>query len=318
MTELVPGEPARSATRSKVGGLFSLLAGVTALGALGYVFHSHRVELAHALKFDARVLLPMLLVAFVTHLLRAVEYDVLLVRLGVKEPFRDGFLLTAAVLLLNYLPFNAGEVVRAVSLRRTRELAYTAYVAALGVGALMNALVAGVLGLVASLLVTGTFVPALGGVFLALALLSALGLVVPSRLTPRGTSRWSVMRGQMHAGMALVGTRHGLWALAGLSVVKFGLNAVRIVLGFGALGQAISWPNAALLGAASVVASVINLAPGNLGVREFVLGAAAGVAGGSPVLAMAAASFDRAVMLAYTMVAGVPGLIHWRRKLGQA
>ena len=30
MTELVPGEPARSATRSKVGGLFSLLAGVTA------------------------------------------------------------------------------------------------------------------------------------------------------------------------------------------------------------------------------------------------------------------------------------------------
>jgi uncharacterized membrane protein YbhN (UPF0104 family) len=223
------------------------------------------------------------------------------------------------VLLLNYLPFNAGEVVRAVSLRRTRELAYTSYVAALSVSALVNAQVAGVLGLVASLLVMGFFALPLGGVFLALALLSTLGLMLPSRLKPQGTSRLSEMREQLRAGMALMATRHGLWLLAGISAAKFVLNAVRIELGFRALGQTVSWPNAALLGAASVVASVINLAPGNLGIREFVLGAAAGAAGGSPVLAMAAASLDRAVMLAYTVVAGVPGLIHWRhRKLSKA
>lgn len=314
MQERVPEEPPPNPQRSKIGGLVSLLTGALAIGAIGYVFHSRRAELARVLEFDARVLVPMLLVALAAHLLRAVEYDVLLVRLGVKERFRDGFMLTGAVLLLNYLPFSAGEVVRAVALRRTRDLAYTSYAAALAVGALVNALIAGALGLVASLLVTRSWQLPLAGVFLTLAVLSTLALVLPSFVPARGTSRSSTLRRQLRDGMALVRTRHGLWLLAALSCAKFGLNAVRIMLGFGALGQPITWANAALLGAASVVASVINIAPGNVGIREMVLGAAAGAAGGSPVVAMAAASLDRAVMLAYTIVAGVPGLAHFRRR----
>lgn len=313
MQQPVPEEPPPNARRSKVSGLVSALTGALALGALGYLFHSRRAELARVLEFDARVLVPMLLVALVAHLLRAVEYDVLLVRLGVKERFWDGFLLTGAVLLLNYLPFSAGEVVRAVALRRTRALAYTSYAGALAVGALVNALVAGLLGLVATLLAMRSWQLPLAAVFLALAVLSALALVLPSFIPARGSSRSSTLRRQLRDGMALVHERRGLLLLTALSCAKFGLNAVRIYLGFRALGQPITWANAALLGAASVVASVINIAPGNVGIREMVLGAAAAAAGGSPVVAMAAASLDRAVMLAYTIVAGVPGLAHWRR-----
>ena len=315
MPKLLPNEPAPNAPRTKLGRLVPIVAGALALGALAYVFHSRRAELARALEFDASVLVPMVLVAFVAHLLRAVEYDVLLVRLGVKERFGEGFLLTGAVLLLNYLPFNAGEVVRAVQLRRTRELAYSAYVGALAVGALMNALVAGLFGLVAASFVGGPHQLSLCGIFLLLALLSALGLVVPSLIAPRGDSQRAQLRRKLRDGMALMRTRHGLLALGALCCAKFGLNALRVMLSFRALGQPISWTNAAMLGAASVVASVVNIAPGNLGIREFVLGAAAGAAGGSPILAMAAASLDRAVMIAYTLVAGVPGLVHWQRKL---
>lgn len=317
MSAPLPSEPAPAAPRSKLRAFVSVLAGACALSALGYVFHAQRAELSRALDFDARILVLLGFTALGAHLLRALEYDALLVRLGVNERWGDGFLLTGAVQLLNYLPFSAGEVVRAVSLRRTRELAYAAYAAGLAVAALMNTLLAGAGGAVTSLLVGGPLRGALFGVFLALGVGSVLGLVLPSLITPRGTSRMSVLRRQMREGIALVRTRDGLLVLAGISCAKFVLNALRVKLGFVALGQPISWANAALLGSASVLSSLVNLAPGNLGVRELVLGVAAGAAGGSPAIAMAAASLDRAVMFAYTLVTGLPGLAHWQRKLRQ-
>jgi hypothetical protein len=65
MPQFDSNEPAPNAGRSKLGRLLPVLAGVLALAALGYVFHSRRGELARALDFDARVLTPMLLMAFV-------------------------------------------------------------------------------------------------------------------------------------------------------------------------------------------------------------------------------------------------------------
>lgn len=313
MSAPLPNEAAPAVPRSKLRAVVSVLAGALALLALGYVFHAQRAELARALDFDVRILVLLGGTAFGAHLLRALEYDALLVRLGVKERWVDGFLLTGAVQLLNYLPFSAGEVVRAVSLRRTRALAYPVYAGALAVAALMNTLLAGVGGAAISLLVGGPWHGPLFGVFLALAVVSVLGLVVPSLSTPRGTSRLSAMRRQMHEGLVFVRTRRVLFLLGAVSAAKFVLNALRVKLGFVALGQPISWANAALLGSASVLSSLVNLAPGNLGVRELVLGAAAGAAGGSPAIAMAAASLDRAVMLAYTVVTGLPGLAHWQR-----
>jgi hypothetical protein len=165
-----------------------------------------------------------------------------------------------------------------------RELAYSAYVSALAVNALMNALIAGCSAW--SRLrwwVARTSCRCVAS-FLLLALLSGLGLVLPSVIPSEGSSRHHELRRKLRDGTALVRADHGFGVLGALAGVKFGLNAaVRVMLSFQALGQPISWTNAAMLGAASVVASVVNVAPGNLGIREFVLGAAAGAAGGSPV-----------------------------------
>jgi uncharacterized membrane protein YbhN (UPF0104 family) len=75
----------------------------------------------------------------------------------------------------------------------------------------------------------------------------------------------------------------------------------------------LSASTAILLGSTALTASLVNVVPGNIGVRELVVGAVSGVVGGSPVLGMAAASLERAVILGYTILTGLPGVYYVRR-----
>ena len=96
----------------------------------------------------------------VSHTQRTYEFTYMLKRLGVHEPFREGFLLTGAGFLLNHLPFNVGLVMRAAVLKRDHALPYASYLALVTVNALINLAIAALLGL-ASVAFTEPFRPAI-------------------------------------------------------------------------------------------------------------------------------------------------------------
>lgn len=300
--------------------VLGVLVGLGCVSYLGYLLLSRRKALEHALELDGPTLALLLVLVCASHLQRVLEFDYMLKRLGVRETLREGFLITGAALLLNYLPFSAGSVARAMTLRRKHSLSYTSYASALLVASIVNGVVAALAGVVAVLALPPSPVTTpLLLLFAALAGSGALVLGFPASWAPSGASRLELRAADVVRAIALIRHRGvGLVLLAAVSLGKVVLSAFRLWLCFRSLGVELSPMKLALLGGAAVLASLLNLAPGNLGVRELLLGGVWGLIGGSPMLGVAAASLDRAVLLAYTLAAGVPGVLHVRRALARS
>jgi uncharacterized membrane protein YbhN (UPF0104 family) len=276
-----------------------------------------RAELSHTLdlSWPAFVLLATLLA--LAHVQRTLEFTYMLRRLGVTEPFVDGFWLTSAGYLLNHLPFNAGLIMRAALLKQDHALPYTSYISLTMVSALVNVGVGALIGLLAA--ATGHLGPgdaslpliAFSGI--AAASIGLLGL--PRSFTPSGGGFVARRLRTLIEGLILIrGNGLGILLLAVLAITRLAGAAARLWICFGALGASISWFGAALLGWGSVLFTLVNVTPGNLGLREMVLSLVAGELGSTHTIGMAAASMDRVVLLAYIVLVGVPGLHVIRRR----
>lgn len=276
-----------------------------------------RKELVRALDLSLFGLILLVVLMALAHLQRAFEFTYMLRRLGVNEPFWDGFWLTGAGFLLNHLPLNAGFVMRAALLKSDHALSYTSYVSLSMVNAAVNVAVGAGVGMIAS--ATLFFGSGRGGlallVFTAI-VVACVGLVfVPRRFAPGGGNYLARRLATFLEGVALIrGRGLGILWLALLAVIRLLGVAARLWICFDALGASVS-PLAALLLAWGVVLfTLVNITPGNLGLRELVLSLASAELGSTQMLGMAAASMDRVVLLAYVVAAGVPGLYSIRRR----
>jgi uncharacterized membrane protein YbhN (UPF0104 family) len=291
---------------------------VLQVACVAYVVHSlwgGRAELGRALDLSVAALAGLSLLMLLAHLQRTLEFTYMLRRLGVNEPFWDGFLLTGAGYLLNHLPFNAGLVMRAALLKRDHALPYTSYVSLTLVNALINVAVGALVGLVAAGLSGrgGTSLPLLvfGGVVAS----SSLLLWLPRSWAPRTGGFVARRLRTLLDGVVLIrGNGLGIALLALLALARIAGVALRLWVCFGALGATITPLGAVLLGWGSVLFTLVNVTPGNLGLRELVLSFAAAELGSTRTIGMAATSMDRVVLLAYIVAVGVPGLYSLRRR----
>lgn len=305
-------------TLSRLRMTLTALIGAVCVVWLGHVLWTRWDELSGVLDLHWWMLGLLLLLTCASHLQRALEFDFMLRRLDVREPFIDGLLLTGSALLLNYLPFSAGSVARAVALRRKHALRYASYVSALLVASLVNGQTASLCGLIASLgsPVHGGGVPVVTLLFAGLFVGGTLVVAVPASWAPRGAGIFAERIRDVSEGIALIRNHgSGIATLAALSFLKLLLNSSRMWICFYAFGINLPLHTLVLLGSAAVVVSLVNLAPGNMGVRELVLAALSGATGTSATIGAAAASLDRAVLLGYALVVGAPGLYFVRRVL---
>ncbi|HEY3494125.1 MAG TPA: lysylphosphatidylglycerol synthase transmembrane domain-containing protein [Polyangiaceae bacterium] len=302
-----------------VRGVLMLLFGIFCVSFLVRQLLAKREQILQAFDLGWGAVLVLALMMFASHLQRTIEFTFMLRRLDVQEPALDGFWLTGVALLLNYLPFNAGSVVRAMVLRRQHDLPYALYLSALMVGAVVNGSISALAGLIATAVETGGDPKALPlyVIFGGLSVAGAFAFRPPKFLIPSGSGLVARQLRRLTEGIEVIrGNGSGILVLAAVTVTKVVSNAVRMWICFGAFGLDVSLLDAVLLGSATLVMSLVNLTPGNLGVREMVLGGVSTILGCPPELGMAAASLDRAILFAYTLVLGVPGLymIARRRK----
>lgn len=310
-------EPRNEPRPSRVRGVIGLVVLVACVGYVARVLYRQRAELASVWELSGLAIAGLLALNAVAHLQRAYEFTYMLRRLGVKEPFGEGFLLTGAGFLLNHLPFNAGLVMRATVLKRDHALPYASYLALVMVNALVNVAMAGVMGLLCV-----AFAASRGSARVPLAI--AFGAVlagafalafIPTRWIPeRGGFVWDRLR-VLGGGIRLVrGDAANLALLALFAFTKVVVAAIRVWVCFGALSTHLSPLAAALLSSTTIVFSLVNVTPGNLGLREVAMAAVSTLLGTSYEVGMAAASIDRAVLLVYTVVSGLPGLYALRRR----
>ncbi|HEX6273487.1 MAG TPA: lysylphosphatidylglycerol synthase transmembrane domain-containing protein [Polyangiaceae bacterium] len=311
--EPVEGAPTRSRLRSLVS--FVLLVGSAAY--VGHVLFEQRAELARVLELNPAIIVIIFSLMGVSHLQRTYEFTFMLRKLGVREPFAEGFLLTAAGFLLNHLPFNAGLVMRASVLKRDHSLPYASYLALVTVNALVNVSVAALLGLVVTLAEppeTGFAWP-LVALFAALLVVAVGSVFLPLTKLSFGSTFLGRHLGRLATGIALIrGNGSSILVLIGVALAKVTGAALRAWLCFELLGAEVSFLGAALLASTTIVFTLVNVTPGNLGLREVVMAAVSTQLGASYAVGMAAASIDRVVLLFYTVVTGLPGLYALRRR----
>ncbi|HTQ07509.1 MAG TPA: lysylphosphatidylglycerol synthase transmembrane domain-containing protein [Polyangiaceae bacterium] len=302
---------------SRLRGVVSLVFLLVCVGYVGHVLYRERHELRAALELSAGAIAALFALNAVAHLQRTYEFTYMLRRLGVREPFGEGFLLTGAGFLLNHLPFNAGLVMRATVLKRDHALPYASYIALVMVNALVNVAMSAIIGLLCVAFAaarTRTEWPLV--LMFGAMLLGSIGLAfVPSRWVPdRPGFVWNRLR-TLGVGIGLVrGNASNLALLALLAFTKVVVAALRMWICFGALQAALSPLAAALLSSTTIVFSLINVTPGNLGLREVAMGAVSTLLGTSYDIGIGAASIDRAVLLLYTVASGLPGLYALRRR----
>jgi len=310
------GEAATPRSRFRAFASFVLLVGSVLY--VGCVLWDQRRELLHAFELSPLALVALFVLMGVSHAQRTYEFTYMLGRLGVREPFADGFWLTGAGFLLNHLPFNVGLVMRAAVLKRDHALPYASYLALVMVNALVNLAVAALLGL-ASVVFTEPFQSAVGWPLIAafaLVLAAATGAIfLPLSRLPFGDGFVGRRLRLLAKGVSLIrGNGFGFVLLATLGLTKVVGAAFRMWICFRLLGADVSPLTAALLASATIVFSLVNLTPGNLGLREVAMAAISTLLGSSYAIGLAAASIDRVVLLAYTVATGVPGLSLLRRR----
>lgn len=318
MTEVAPQLQQARSGKSRVRRARTLIGLAVGIGCMAFLAHhlwSWREELGHAFELRVSTLALLGLLVFAAHGQRTVEFNYMLRRLSVVESYLDSFLLTAVAMLLNYFPFSAGSAARAVALQQKHSLHYASYLSALVISALVNAQVAAAVGfaMCLAILPEGASHASVVAIFGAATAGGTLAMLAPTSYVPGGDSFVARHVRRLVEGLRLIRGRGGLLVLILTSAAKLLFNTLRLWLCFRALGVTLPAAHVALLGSAAVMISLVNLVPGNLGLRELLVGALSGAMGFPPQLGMAAATLDRAVIISYTFVVGMPSLLAIRR-----
>jgi uncharacterized membrane protein YbhN (UPF0104 family) len=306
-------------TESRTNRLRKLAVGAietACIGGIAWVIYQRREDLAFDIDLAEAVLLVLLCAAAIP--VRGLEFRTATGALGLRMPFAESSALAQAATLLNFLPMQAGTLLRG-RIMKARSLTYARYLAIMSCLVLLNIAAAGVVGLLA--LSASQTIPdttrsvaaiALGAMVLAMLIVFLLPVHrIPlghgwiSQRTRDAASGWQQMRADKRAMLVLSGTSAATSLLLGL----------RFWICFSVLSLQVPLAESVLLGAAVLVAVPISITPGSIGVRELaasLLGAAAGL--GFPSV-LAAVTLDRLVSLLFSVVAGGISLVWLRRRI---
>ena len=317
MTERDSSEELSSVETSRVRRIAVLVVEIAVLGGLAWMLYNHRERLAAIFDLDLGDVLLLLAITAAAAPLRALELMTVTSALGARMALGPSLALSQAANLLNYLPMQAGLILRARVLKTQCGISYTRYVA------LMTALIAlaiaasAVVGLVA---LSGSTLPAnvwrvAALVFAVLLATIILFFTIPLHRVSFGSSRIGKRLAELVDGWTQIRARpRALLTLMLPALATPVLLGLRFWICFGALSQSIGVAELILFASSVLVAAPVNITPAGLGVRELIgsaIGAAAGL-GFAEVLA--AVTIDRGVSMLYAGLAGGVSLGWLRRK----
>lgn len=298
--------------------VFTLSIELLLVVGIGWALYRRRAELADVVDLDVLHVSLMLLLCAAAAPVRGIELSSVTGSLGVRVGFFESMALTQAATLLNYLPMQAGTLLRARVLKRVRGLSYTRYVAIMSCLVVLAVGTGGVLGMMILPFVPSvaeqvriTAAIAFGAVITA----SVAFLVLPLDGLPLGQGRLSRrIRDLVTGWRGILASRRSLLVVMATSMSTPILLGLRFSLCFDALSMSVHVPEAMLLAAAILVTAPINITPGGLGVRELV-GTAIGVAAGLDYAqVLAAVTLDRVVSLTFSLVVGGGSWVWLKRR----
>jgi hypothetical protein len=234
--------------------------------------------------------------------------------LGVRVGFWENLLLTLAATFGNYLPMRAGTMLRMQYVKSVYGVGYLRYGGILGARALLLLWAAGVVGWCGAAGLTLTQHTVRLEVFVLFT--SILGIGVAPFLCPLEKvlpTHGVVGRAAAEVAEAVVLIRRNrrmtAWYL-GLVFVQFGILTARLMVAFDVMNQHPTVWVYCFLSPIATILSFVSITPGNLGLREWLIGVLSAGAGIDYALGLFAAALDRVVLIAMTFSIGaLAGLV---------
>ncbi|HXE80351.1 MAG TPA: lysylphosphatidylglycerol synthase domain-containing protein [Vicinamibacterales bacterium] len=306
-----PGPDAAAAAGRRGAGIGAIAAWVLTIAFVGYVawFLVDRQEV-FSQRFAGTWTHVVLLASAVaaSWVVTSLQTLLPLRELGVSVGFWENLMLTVAAGFGNVLPMRAGTALRLHYIKSVHGVGYLRYGGILGVRSLMLALVAGVLGLSCAASMAASSRPVPAAVFVVFAGLLAAGaapLIVPvQRLMPSGGIAGRI-GSEIAAAVRLMraNRRMTAWYIA-LVAAHFALLTARLAVAFDVLqARPAAWTYCFLSPIATIL-SFVNITPGNLGLREWVLGLLTAGLGIDYAVGIFAAAVDRTISLLMVLPAG--------------
>jgi uncharacterized membrane protein YbhN (UPF0104 family) len=228
-------------------------------------------------------------------------------KFNVDLMFKEWFGLSVITSLGNYItPFSGGMVARAVYLKHRHAFPYAQFATLLASNYLVVFWVVSVVGLVVTLLLSGSLQGAwvaasfFGAVAIAVSILVAL----PTTRLPWENPVANIINTSLE-GWTMVKQDKGLVAkLMVYSLVNLLLNGLSIWVAYWAIGHAISFGAALLTSLLMAFSILVNITPGNLGVQEAVISLSSELLGSGAGLGLVVALLIRAATLVVVFTLG--------------
>lgn len=302
-------------------GIIQWLLLLAAIGFVAWIIVSRGDDLKAAFELTPRLFILITLSSFATFALNGVELQVLAGRFGRKIPFHEGQILGLMVSTLNYLPMKTGTVLNGVLMRARYGLSLSHFTA-LVAGSSVIHLWVGLAMAGAALLLSPAGHAGWGALFLLGPSALVGGLVLWGRMRSSGRFESHDSRVVRVASRAVDGVGQ-IFSDGRLLAIEVAINvglitlwALRSFWSFQALGIDASFGSVLTVTALGILFSRLSIIPGGVGFRE------AGAAFGSAITGLAAdAGFaasviDRAVMLFWLLLIGVPAAVYLLRITG--
>jgi hypothetical protein len=225
--------------------------------------------------------------------------------LGVRVGFWENWLLTVAASFGNYLPMRAGTVLRMHYIKSVHSVGYLQYGGILGTRALLLLWAAGGVGLggaVAMVLARHTVRLEFVLLFVSILVIGLAPFVLPlHRMLPSIGVVGSAAK-QLIEAIDLIRRNHRMTAAyLGLVVLQFIIITLRLTVAFDAIQRRPEWWAYFFLSPIAAILSFINITPGNLGLREWLIGVLSVGVGTDYTDGIFAAAVDRTVLVAMTL-----------------
>lgn len=287
--------------------LENVLTLVILLGS-GWYLVKRRAELAASADFSLGIAVLIGLAVLVAWFASYAQSYLMYRAEDLEVTFRENCFLGAATAFGNYLPMRAGAIVRARYMKAVHGFGYTRSGSIFGIRVVLMTTASGLLGLVGCV---GVWLD--GGRLSIELLLVFSGLLAICSVAffrrPVGVQSDKTLLARTYtefvSGFAALRNhpRNSLLEL-GLMLVQYGMLAVRFWLSMGALNAGASLWLLLVMAALAGLSSFIALTPGNLGVREALMGYVTVATGHDFDTGVFAGALDRLVVLTMVLVLG--------------
>lgn len=290
---------------------------------LAYYLATHWDLFQSSLEASLAQLGALAVCVIATWVLNSVQVMLLLRLEGIRVGFWENILVQAGAQLANYIPMRIGTLLRFQYFKKLHGLEYTRFGGVAGLRIVMVMTVSGILG-IAGLLGFSVFGEGVinGSLWLLFPVTVAIPLLawylsVRHLSLPGGVA--GAFLGKFLSGFASIRANP---TVAGyvlmLLLAQFAVIALRLHISFEILQVTISPWVLIMLAPTAVLFAFFTITPGNLGLREWIIGVLSVAAGYQFDSAVFAGLVDRAVLMGCTFLFGGFGLIFLMVRLRNA